>query len=210
MKSANPSAPRVIFVVGIPGAGKTFFAERFSENFGAPFVETDQLRRILTDDPSYSPEEDLVVNEIGVFQLKLLMQTKKTIIYEGGTEARTDRQELIKLIRKNGYEPVVVWVQTDSATSKRRATKGTRGHSKATLLPGDRYEYLYSRFTPPNEAEKAVVISGKHTSSSQVKVVLKQLIQNQPKSPPVAPIESQPPQPNRQRPSTITRPTKPM
>ncbi len=208
MKSATATTPRVIFLVGIPGAGKTYFAEKFSETFGAPFIETDQARRILADQPSYSSEEDMVVSELGAMQLTELMKTKKTIIYEGGTEARTDRQALVKLVRKHGYEPIIIWVQTDSATAKRRAVRGVRGHTKASLIPVDRFEYLHARFTPPNEAEKAVVISGKHTVVSQTKVVLKQLLPPAPATPPPTPLTPPPASQTKPRPQTVRRPPK--
>ena len=54
MKSLSPANPRVLFVVGIPGAGKTYFAEQFAETFGAPFIEYDAIRAQLTQHPSYS------------------------------------------------------------------------------------------------------------------------------------------------------------
>ena len=38
MKPPIPAIPHVILMIGIPGAGKSTFAERFSETFQAPIV----------------------------------------------------------------------------------------------------------------------------------------------------------------------------
>ena len=46
MNNLDLTTPRVIFLVGIPGAGKTFFASRFSEEFGAPFIDLEKIRQI--------------------------------------------------------------------------------------------------------------------------------------------------------------------
>lgn len=175
MKSLSTTTPRVIFLVGIPGAGKTYFAEKFSKTFGAPFIETDKIRRTVFTTPTYSSAEQKIVDELAAYQLVELMKTKKTILYEGGTEARAERLNLAKFVRANGYEPLIVWVQTEPTTAKTRATRGVRGHTKSTLINEERFYQLQSRFTMPNSLESPTVISGKHTSASQTKVVLKRL-----------------------------------
>lgn len=177
MKSLTTTTPRVIFVVGIPGAGKTYFAEKFSKTFGAPFVETDRIRRTVFASPTYSVDEQNIVDELAAYQLGELMKTNKTILYEGGTEARVERLTLAKFVRAKGYEPLIVWVQTEPATAKTRAIRGVRGHAKSSLISEERFNQLQSRFTMPNSSESPTVISGKHTSSSQTKVVLKRLAQ---------------------------------
>lgn len=175
MKSLSLTTPRVIFLVGIPGAGKTYFAEKFSEAFGAPFIETDKIRRIITDKPSYSTEEQQYVDELAALQLTELMKTRKTIIFEGGTEARVERTNLAKFVRSFGYEPMIVWVQTDPSTAKTRAIRGVRGHSKLSLISEERFNQLCDRFTMPNSSEQATVISGRHTPAVQTKAILKKL-----------------------------------
>jgi shikimate kinase len=175
MKSLTTITPRVIFLVGIPGAGKTYFAEKFAKTFGAPFIETDKIRRTVFATPTYSHDEQKIVDQLAAYQLSELMKTKKTILYEGGTEARIERMTLAKFVRANGYEPLIVWVQTEPTTAKSRATRGVRGHAKSNLISEERFNQLQSRFTAPNSIETPTVISGKHTSASQTKVVLKRL-----------------------------------
>lgn len=183
MKSLSLTTPHVIFVIGMPGAGKTHFATKFSETFGAPFVEADQLRRITTSNqPIYDQNEQSIVDQLVHQQIGELLKTKQTFIVEAATEARIDRQNLSKLARSNGYQTLYVWVQTDPETARLRATKSGRiNKDKALILPVTRYEQLIKRFTAPTPTENVTVISGKHTYASQARAVLKRLAgQNRP------------------------------
>lgn len=176
MKSLSLTTPHVIFVIGLPGAGKTYFAEKFSSTFGAPFVEADRLRSAVSYEPSYTPEEQTVVDTLVEIQMKELFKTKKTFIVEASTEAKVDRLELVKTARTQDYQPMFVWVQTDPDTSRARATRAGRANkNKLLVLPESRYVQLTKRFTPPMLNENTVVISGRHTYASQVKAVLKRL-----------------------------------
>ncbi len=177
MKSLSLTTPHVIFVIGMPGVGKTYFATKFSETFGAPFVEADKLRSIATlGQPNFSQDEQSIVDQLVLQQARELFKAKQTFIIEGTTEARIDRQNMSKLAKANGYEPMFVWVQTDSDTARLRATKSGRvNKDKALILPESRYEYLVKRFTAPTAIENAAVISGKHTYASQARAVLKRL-----------------------------------
>ena len=184
MKSLSLSTPRVIFIIGKPGVGKTQFARKFADTFNTPYVEADQIRGIITQDPEYSHEEQVAVDRLVMLQMSELFKTKKTFIVEAGTEAKVDRQNYMKWARKHEFEPLTVWVQTDEDTARDRATRASRiNKDKIFILPEERYTHLVKRFTPPHDDEKAVVISGKHTYASQAKSVLKRLAEpNRPQS----------------------------
>lgn len=184
MKELNLAMPYVIFVIGKPGVGKTQFATKFSETFGLPYVEADRLRMAITAQPDFSQAEQESVDQLLTLQMTELFKTKSTFLLEGSTEAKAVRQNLAKFARREGYEPLFVWVQTDPHTAYTRATKPTRlNKHKAIILSEERFEQLTRRFTPPAESEKPVVISGKHTYGSQIKSVLKRLaIKNHPQS----------------------------
>lgn len=185
MKALNLAVPYVIFVIGKPGVGKTQFATKFSETFGLPYIEADRLRRAVSKTPDFSAPEQEMVDQLMTIQMNELFKTKTTFLLEGSTEARSVRQNLAKFARSQGYEPLFVWVQTDHATASMRATKSSRlNKHKAIILSPERYEQLAKKFTAPAQAEKPVVISGKHTHGSQIKSVLKRLaLKNRPENP---------------------------
>ncbi len=162
MKPLTPSIPHVIILLGIPGAGKTHFAEHFAKMFHAPYINVKAIRTIAkTSDEAALTLSSLMLDE--------LLKTQRTIIYEGPTQNRVFRQSLYKQVADAGYKPLLVWVQTESNEAMRRATK------KGSDLNPEAFNQAVTRFHTPIAIEKPVVISGKHTYTTQVKIVLKHL-----------------------------------
>lgn len=162
MKHLSLTKPHLIITVGIPGSGKSYFAEKFASTFGAPYVSQQKIEMLATDH----------VDQIVQIQLDELLKTKQSIIFDGDSATRADRLRLNKKAREAGYETLLIWIQTDQQTAKIRAT-GKK--STSSSKDEDKFEQFLKRFTPPNSVEKPLVISGKHTYASQAKVVLKKL-----------------------------------
>lgn len=160
-------------MVGIPGAGKSFFAEHFAQTFNAPIVSFDQLRSELYNNPQFDNDEQEIIGRVANHMLSELFKSERTILYEGPSALRTERSAIAKLARDAGYEPLFVWVQTESASAKARATKVK--NSKA--MSQDQFDLAVKRFSAPHLSERAIVISGKHTYASQLKIILKRLVE---------------------------------
>lgn len=167
MKSLSLQSPHVIIMVGVPGSGKSFFANRFSETFTAPIVSWDEIRDMLFNEATYAKDDEAIVEQVATSMLDQLCKTSATLVYEGDTLTQKSRLMLAKKVRQAGYEPLFVWVQTDAATAKSRALK--QG------LSSELYEAAVKRFTPLKSSDPYVVISGKHTYASQLKIVLRRL-----------------------------------
>ena len=174
MKSTDTNKPHLIITVGIPGSGKSFFAEHFADIFKAPIISYDLLRKQIFYNPAFSDEEDAIIVHVANHFLDEVLKTKRTVIYEGKTNLRADRVAIAKKARDAGYEPLFVWVQTESNAAKLRATKASV--EKPAMDPSV-FDLKLKQFTLPNQSEKAIVISGKHTFASQLKIVLKHLIE---------------------------------
>lgn len=167
MKSLSLSKPHLIVVVGIPGSGKSFFADKFAATFHAPLVSYEKIAVYLGQE---APEAEPIARD----QLDELLKTKQTIIVDGIADNRTVRSELARAAKTAGYEMLLVWVQTDPATARTRSSrKSTETYSR--ILKGEEYDHAARRFVAPTAVEKPVVISGKHTYATQAKVVLKKL-----------------------------------
>ena len=179
MKHLSLSTPRVIFLLGIPGAGKTYFARKFSNTFKAPFIDIEVIRKTLNPKPEYSKQEDDLVSNLAYLQMIELFKTKHTFLYEGGLEVRAERQRLAKFVIKAGYEPLFVWVQTEFNTAEKRAIKGAPGHSKEHIISPERFDQVVNRFTTPDKTEKPVVLSGKHTYTTQARTLLRSIAEQE-------------------------------
>jgi predicted kinase len=172
MKPLSLNAPHLIVMVGIPGSGKTFFADKFAATFNAPIVSFEKIAQEIYGSYNLTSDEQAVVVRVSHSLLAQLLKTGQTVVYEGITDTRTTRQALAKIAQDNNYEPLMVWVQTESVAAKTRATKSIRGVPAMTV---DQFDTVLRRFTVPNAGERAVVISGKHTYASQLRIVLKRL-----------------------------------
>lgn len=160
MTSLHLIRPHAIMMVGLPGSGKSFFAEQFADTFNAPYIDALALTSYAKDVPSAMK----IITEFA----GQIARTGQTFIYEGDTDSRTLRTEFAQFARRNGYQPLIVWVQVDERTAKDRTIKSGKMDSAT-------FSDVTRRFSPPHESENPIVISGKHTYASQAKVVLSRL-----------------------------------
>lgn len=161
MKPLQLSNPHVIVVTGIPGSGKSYFAGKFSGTFNAPLVSFEVIKAHALNEVSARHMMQSLIVEI--------LKTNQTIIVDGASDTRMERAGLTRLARRAGYKTLTVWVQTDPATAIKRTLQVD---SNLTI---DTYNRSLRRFTPPSLTENHVVISGKHTSASQIKAILRKL-----------------------------------
>lgn len=182
VSASKTSAPKLFCLVGLPGSGKTFFAEQFSEEYQIPFINLNKWRFLMFGEPSFSREEDAQLTRYGADILRQFFKTKQSILLEGNLYSRVDRQRYAQLACRYGYQPVVIWVQNVDSESKRRAVRLNRNQPKDFLLTPEVFDDLKRRFTPPNEVEKPIAISGKHSFKMQYRSVLKRIIGDSPAS----------------------------
>lgn len=164
MKQTNTNSPHIIIPMGIPGSGKSFFAEHFADTFKSPIISYERLNKDFTD-------TELIL-KVSKCLLKELLKTRQTIIYDGRTDSVAERELIAKISIKNGYEPLFVWVQTEVSIAKKRSIKPTDGK---TPITAEQFDSKLKAFNAPAQKEKTIVISGKQDYTSQLKIVLNHL-----------------------------------
>lgn len=166
-------------MIGRPGAGKSFFARQFSTMFGAPIVSYDRLRFELFSQPTFSNEEQDILDRLVTYQVEELLKTNRTFIVDGGCNSKIARANFARQAKQADYGTLSVWVQTDDATCQLRATKRNKRRAddayNVSLTP-DQFINFSKRLTQPT-AESHVVISGKHPYTTQARSVLKKIIE---------------------------------
>lgn len=160
-KSQVLSQPRAILVFGAPASGKTTFCEKFSQQFRAPFYNLTEI----CEENQFSRETMLVV-------LQLIARTGQNLIIEGGLNTQADREEIKKLLIEEGYNPSLIWIQTDVNTIKSRL----KARLKSVARAKEEYDRKISELEAPDESfENPIVLSGKHTFETQLSHTLSQL-----------------------------------
>ncbi|HEX6258927.1 MAG TPA: ATP-binding protein [Candidatus Saccharimonadales bacterium] len=190
MKSLSLPTPHVLILIGHPGAGKSFFARQFSETFGAPVVSADTLCYEIFEKPTYSKGEVTLIQKLSDHILEEMLKTKHTILYDGQSTTKSERSRIASVAKKAGYNTLLIWVQTDEATTRLRATRRNKATQQATAthnLSPEQYDQQVQRFEQPSLTEPYVVISGKHTYATQAKAVLKKLTEDRREAPAKAP-----------------------
>ena len=105
----NKTQPRAILVFGAPGSGKTTFSERFAKKFHAAFFDLGELER-----------ENKLDRKTILFLLEQLAKTNVTLVIEGILDTERERTEVRNILRRSGYNPSLVWIQTDVNTIRQR------------------------------------------------------------------------------------------
>ncbi|MBQ3293865.1 AAA family ATPase [Candidatus Saccharibacteria bacterium] len=156
----NKTQPRAILVFGAPGSGKTTFSERFAKKFHAAFFDLGELER-----------DNKLDRKTILFLLEQLAKTNVTLVIEGILDTERERTEVRNILRRAGYNPSLVWIQTDVNTIRQRLRIKNRSATKAK----QEYETRIGRMEAPSEVEAPIVLSGKHTFETQLRHVLTQL-----------------------------------
>jgi len=172
MKPITPASPHAIVMVGIPGSGKSTFAEHFADTFKAPIINES---RIAFEAGLNAAQTEAV----SATMLNEVLKTNRTFLIEAVNLTKAKRAQITNTLTKAGYRTLVVWVQTEPSEAKRRATRPRPTGSGLTV---GEFDAAFNAFQAPTEQEKATVISGKHTYATQIKTVLKQLAGSRPET----------------------------
>ena len=158
--SKKTNQPRAILVFGVPGSGKTTFAEKFAKKFHAAFFDLGEIA-----------SECELDRKVVLMLIKQLAKTGQILVFEGGLDTEKDRIEVRNILREAGYRTNLIWIQTDITTVKQRLKLKLRSLEKAKNL----YETKISGMEAPADREHPIVLSGKHTFETQLKHTVSQL-----------------------------------
>ncbi|MDO4507840.1 MAG: AAA family ATPase, partial [Candidatus Saccharibacteria bacterium] len=151
------SKPRALLVFGAPCSGKTTFAEKFAKKFDLAYYDFDNLKA-----------EARLTRKTILLILTLLSRTKKTLVIEGGVGTEKERVEMRNILNAAGYNPTLIWVQTDTATIRTRMKTRYKSVARAKEVYNSSIEELEA----PADEERPIILSGKHTFETQTKHVL--------------------------------------
>ena len=160
MEGNKKNKPRAILVFGAPCSGKTTYCEKFSQRFKSPYYNL----AVMCDEANFTEKQLHVV-------LEAISKTGQNIIIEGGLDTEAERESVRNLLKSCGYNPALVWIQTDINTIRSRLKQKLRSVAKAKEL----YDEKISIMEAPADHEKPIILSGKHTFDTQLRHTLAQL-----------------------------------
>lgn len=134
----------IILVFGLPGMGKTYFAEHFAKKLNAIYLSTDLVREKLKFKGHYDGKtKQQVYNEL-FKQAQMEFKKGANVIVDGTFHVSRRREQLEKLAKEENKKVFYIEMKADEKTARKRLKK-SRKHSEANP---DVFETIKSEFEP--------------------------------------------------------------
>lgn len=178
MSKLTLTRPTLILLYGYPGSGKTYLARQISEDIQAAHVQSDRIRFELFEQPRYDRQENQIVDHLMQYMTEEFLNAGISVLYDINAMRATQRRELRELARKHKADVLLVWLQIDHESAFTRATKRDRRKLDdrfTASIDQTTFRQIASGMQNPQATEDYVVISGKHTYTTQRNAIIKKL-----------------------------------
>ncbi len=152
--------PLLIMLYGFPGAGKSYFARRLTEQLQAAHVHGDRIRGELFENPQFDKEENAVITQLMDYMTHEFLNAGLSVVYDANAMRRTQRHVLREMARKAGATPLLMWLQIDQDGSFARiSTRDRRRTDDKYATPLDRtaFDNIATHMQNPQSVEDYVV-----------------------------------------------------
>lgn len=111
----------IIFVFGLPGSGKSYFATRLAKLIKAEYLNSDLLRKEMFKHRTYSDlEKELVYNKM-LEKMQIALDQKKDLIIDATFHTAKRRKLFTDKINEGEYTFIEVWA--DEHITRERVSK---------------------------------------------------------------------------------------
>ncbi len=109
--------------VGLPGAGKSTFLERFSAENHWFYWRGDEVRRRIFDQPQHDEHETHVLSRASKYALEAALKVGLSAVYDANIMTRASRERQAALAARYGAEFRLLWFDVPEAVALERAER---------------------------------------------------------------------------------------
>lgn len=110
---------KLIIMCGMPGSGKSTYAEKLSKKENAWIASTDYIRKQLYGDETRNDEPKKIFGRL-FYRIGMALDKKKSIIVDATNVTIRDRKKFLQMFKGRYDRSVCVYVATDADECKRR------------------------------------------------------------------------------------------
>jgi predicted kinase len=172
--------PVLICLYGFPGSGKSYVSRNLNEVVQIAHVSGDRIRSELFENPRYDAQENAIVTHLMNYMTHEFLSAGVSVVYDTNSLRIAQRRTLRELARNNKAEYLLIWLQIDPDSSFARTQdrdRRTIDDKFAQPQDEDSFNRTLSGMQNPQPGEDYLVISGKHTFTTQKNAVVNRLYQ---------------------------------
>ncbi len=163
--------PAVLFyMVGLPGSGKTTFAQSLAKQLSIDHIYGDKIGYELFTHPKFTPDEVAMVRGEMRRRVVVGLRSGKSVVYDAMLHSRALRQDIASIALSHNLPAVGIWVRVPEQTARARAgvvrmadfSKEYKRQVPAAVF--DKHVHL---FEPPTPPEKVAQVWGTATFGMQ-------------------------------------------
>lgn len=139
-------APVLLLLVGLPGTGKSYFAEAVRARHPVEVIRTDQVRKTLFERPTYEPRESGMVYLTCNQLVRDLLAEGHSVIFDGTNTSDSGRQRVYQVAEETGARLLVVNTTAPPAAVQQRLAARAAGAGPA--YQSDASWPIYERMAP--------------------------------------------------------------
>ncbi|MBK8504324.1 MAG: AAA family ATPase [Saprospiraceae bacterium] len=112
----------LIMVLGLPGVGKSFFAREFAKRIGAKHINSDIVRKEVSENPGYSNKEKGQVYDVMFNRVCEYLNLGQVVVVDATFAKSIHRLPYFEHIRKTGGLLKIIQITADEMTVKDRVS----------------------------------------------------------------------------------------
>ena len=160
----------ILVVFGLPGSGKTYFAQHLAKELDAAYLSSDRIRREILEKRSYSETEKHRVYKEMFARIPFALEHSSYLILDASFSRKSMRMLLEDLAKQLEQEVRYVEIQAAEDVIRERVAK-KRPFSEANFAV---YQKVKGQFDPLTE-EHLILQSGRDNLEEMLSICIKHL-----------------------------------